>query len=153
RVLFWTGGHPYLTQRLCRAIAEEGAITDTPDVDRLCQALFFSPEAQERDDNLVFVRERLLQSEVDRAGLLDLYGHVRGGRRVGDDPANLLAGALRLSGIIRTEGGLLKVRNRVYERVFDRAWVQENMPEAERQRQQAAYRRGLLRAGVLAGTV
>src|SRR5579859_1257252 len=25
RVLYWTGGHPYLTQRLCRAVAEEMA--------------------------------------------------------------------------------------------------------------------------------
>src|SRR5207302_3579069 len=25
RVLYWTGGHPYLTQRLCRAVAEDAS--------------------------------------------------------------------------------------------------------------------------------
>src|SRR5262249_22697131 len=25
RILYWTGGHPYLTQRLCRAVAEANA--------------------------------------------------------------------------------------------------------------------------------
>ena len=25
RVLYWTGGHPYLTQRLCQAVAEEAS--------------------------------------------------------------------------------------------------------------------------------
>src|SRR5262245_40316500 len=35
RALYWTGGHPYLTQRLCQAMAEE-ARADTPaEVDRL----------------------------------------------------------------------------------------------------------------------
>src|SRR5438552_367566 len=54
------------------------------DVDRCCHELFLSPRAQETDDNLLFVRERLLKSEADRAGLLDLYSQVRGGRRVPD---------------------------------------------------------------------
>jgi AAA-like domain len=26
RILYWTGGHPYLTQRLCRAVAEAGSL-------------------------------------------------------------------------------------------------------------------------------
>src|SRR5947208_1933811 len=52
-------------------------------VDRLCEGLFLSPTAQERDDNLLFVRERLLKSEAGylpegeaRAGVLDLYARV-----------------------------------------------------------------------------
>ena len=42
--------------------------------------------------------------------------------------------------------GCLRVRNRIYERVFDREWVTQHMPDAELRRQRAAYRRGLLRA-------
>src|SRR5207244_5806045 len=30
RILHWTGGHPYLTQRLCRAVAEANADTANP---------------------------------------------------------------------------------------------------------------------------
>src|SRR5437899_5207656 len=39
-----------------------------------------------------------------------------------------LAAVLRLSGITRAVGGALQVRNRIYERVFDRAWVTQHMP-------------------------
>jgi hypothetical protein len=90
RVLYWTGGHPYLTQRLCQATAQNQSVTDAAGVDRLAEDLFLSPRARERDDNLLFVRERLLRSEADLASLLDLYRQVRRGKRVADDETSSL---------------------------------------------------------------
>src|SRR5215469_2442248 len=55
RIIHWTGGHPYLTQRLCQAVAQEGGIQSPAVVDRLCEQLFLSNRARERDDNLLFV--------------------------------------------------------------------------------------------------
>src|SRR5437660_11231659 len=81
RILYWTGGHPYLTQRLCRAVAEAGG-TSPAAVDRVCEEIFLAKSAQTRDDNLLFVRDRLLRSEADLAGLLELYGRVRSGQPV-----------------------------------------------------------------------
>src|SRR5262249_7969866 len=95
RGLYWTGGQPYLTQRLCRATAEDGHAASPADVDRLCEGLFLTRHAQEVDDNLVFVRNRLLRSEVELAGLLDTYRKVQRGRRVADDETNVLASVLR----------------------------------------------------------
>jgi hypothetical protein len=98
RVLYWTNGNPYLTQRLCRAVAEEKA-TRAADVDRLCDTLFLSKSARDTDDNLAFVRNRLLRSEADLASLLDLYTQVRAGQEGSqDDETNPLTGILRLSG-------------------------------------------------------
>jgi WD40 repeat protein len=153
RILYWTHAHPYLTQRLCRAVAEEARAVSPDGVDRMCKELFLSPRARERDDNLLFVRERILRSEVDLAGLLDLYGNVRRGKRVNDDEANPLISLLRLSGITRVENGRLRVRNRIYERVFDRTWVTDSMPDAERRRQRAAFRRGVLRTAAIASVI
>jgi WD40 repeat protein len=153
RILHWTGGHPYLTQRLCQAVAEDATVTDAADVDRICAELFLSRKARQRDDNLLFVRERLLRSEADLVGLLDLYAKVCRGKRVPDDETNPLVGILRLSGVARVEDGALAVRNRIYERVFDAEWMRANMPDAELRRQRAAYRRGLLRATGVAGAV
>jgi len=153
RVFYWTGGHPYLTQRLCQAIAEEAREATPAEVDHLCQELFLSHQAQWRDDNLLFVRERMLRSEVELAGLLSLYAQVRGGKRIRDDVTNPLIGILRLSGVARAPGGHLAVRNRIYERVFDREWVKTNMPDAERRRQRAAFRRGLIRATAVAAII
>ncbi len=150
RILYWTGGHPYLTQRLCKAVAEDESVLDTKGVDRLCEEMFFARRASEQDDNLLFVRERLLRSEVDLPSLLTLYARVQRGARVEDDEANPLVTVLRLSGIARAEEGTLKPRNRIYARVFDRDWVMKHMPDAEVQRQRVAYRRGVWRTASIA---
>jgi WD40 repeat protein len=169
RVLYWTGGHPYLTQRLCRAVAEAAAFPSAPApnperptpalVDRLCRSLFLTPGARAQDDNLLFVRERLLRDEEGLASLLDLYGKVRAGKRVPMDETQPLIERLCLSGIVRAaigpgvSGGRLVVRNRIYERVFDRKWIADHLPGAELRRQRAAYRRGLARAAAVAVVV
>ncbi len=152
RVLYWTGGHPYLTQRLCRAAQESGANTPS-DVDKLCSDLFLTHKAAEADDNLAFVRNRLLKSEVDLAGLLDLYRRMRAGRSVPDDETNPLTGVLKLSGVARVDTGTLKVRNRIYAYVFDTAWVTTHMPDTELRRQREAYRAGVLRSAAIAACV
>lgn len=157
RILNWTSGHPYMTQRLCRAVAElpaeERGMAEQDAaalVDPLCRSLFLSRRAQETDDNLVFVRNRLLQSEVDLAGLLDLYMRVRAGRGVKDDETNPYCSVLRLSGVVRAEKGELRLRNRIYDHVFDQDWVLTHMPGAELRRQRAAYRKGQIRTAAIA---
>src|SRR5450755_428805 len=146
RVVYWTGGHPYLTQRLCQAVAQEDGVRSVATVDRLCRELFLSSRARDRDDNLLFVRERMLRSEVDTPGLLTIYERILDGKQVKDDESNPLISVLRLSGITRVDNGILKVRSRVYREVFSHDWVNSNMPGAELRRQRTAYKRGLKRA-------
>jgi AAA-like domain/PEGA domain len=146
RIIYWTGGHPYLTQRLCQAVAQESAVRNVSAVDRLCRELFLSSRARDRDDNLLFVRERMLRSEVDTPGLLTIYERILDGKAVKDDETNPLISVLRLSGITRVENGVLKLRSRIYKEVFNHDWVISNMPGAEIRRQRTAYRRGLKRA-------
>jgi WD40 repeat protein len=154
QVLFWTGGHPYLTQRLCQAIAAKAHRVATAGVDEACQDLFLSHRAREKDDNLIFVRERLLRNEADLAGALSLYRNVlKRARVVSDDAANPLVSLLRLSGIVRAESGTLVVRNRIYGRAFDGAWIDAHLPDAEARRQREAYRRGLIRATTIAAAI
>ncbi len=167
RVLHWTGGHPYLTQRLCRALAEAlwtprletvtgllapPFLPTIQTVDKIAEKLFLSRQARDRDDNLIFVRERILRSETDVAGLLYLYRKILQGQLVPDDETNQLVSILRLSGITKGVEGFLQVRNRVYERVFDGGWIQTNMPEAEVRRQRRAGRRGMV-IGLAIGVV
>ncbi|MCX6381658.1 MAG: AAA-like domain-containing protein, partial [Armatimonadetes bacterium] len=163
RVLYWTDGHPYMTQRLCSATIESLTEANAPsalspeaiqrEVDRNCEQLFLTHQARDVDANLAFVRNRLLDGVIDIAGLLDMYWKALSGKRVADDDTSPFCTNLRLSGIVRVESGFLKVRNRIFERVFDRAWVRENMPNAELRRQQAAYRLGVLRTATAASIV
>lgn len=170
RVLYWTGGHPYLTQRLSQAVAEDSNVVDAIGVDRLCEQLFLSPRARERDDNLGYVSARILRSGADAAELLTLYSDVRSYngvedssfwapkswldfKRVRADDTNPAISILWLSGITRSSDSYLYVRNRIYHQVFDNGWVIANMPDAELRRQRAAYRQGFLRAAVVAALV
>lgn len=153
RILHWTGGHPYLTQQLCRAVADDRGVQNEEAVDRVCETLFLSRRAREIDVNLSFVRERLLHDEAERAGLLDIYSKTLRGKRVDDDGTDPLINTLRLAGVTRIEGERLRVRNRIYERVFDAEWIRNNMPDAELRRQREAYRRGALRTAVAGAVV
>jgi TolB-like protein/Flp pilus assembly protein TadD len=153
RILFWTNGHPYLTQRLCRAlIAPPGSISAAgiPNplkhpqpsriasqsvnpaarrIDLLCEDLFLVERAREKDDNLLYVRDRMLRSDVDKTELLYLYNRIRLGEEVKDDETDTVVNTLLLSGIVRIDGSRLVVRNRIYHEVFDDDWIRANRPE------------------------
>jgi len=132
RAYHWTDGHPYLTQRLCRAVSEESAVTSVDEVDRICEELFLSPRSVEQDSNLSTVRDRLLRnpqySGPALRSLLGLYRDTLGGvgKHVGDDDPRLAA--LELAGIVRTGSDGPVVRNRIYAAVFGQAWVDRNTP-------------------------
>jgi len=133
----WTGGHPYLTQRLCRALVDQ-----PPDswseraVDQVVTNTFFG-RMSEQDNNLQFVRDmltkrapHLLEQEV-----LDTYREIyRGKRRVLDEEQSLVKSHLKLSGVVRREDKRLVVRNRIYREVFNWRWIQEHLPETLWQR-------------------
>jgi hypothetical protein len=149
RIFYWTGGHPYLTQVLCHAVANDPTSAGPAGVDRLCDKLFLSTRARERDDNLVFVRQWLTRSKGDLDGLLSLYARIWAGEQVMDDPGDLQFDTLRLAGIVRPVDRRLQVRNRIYHRVFDREWLASSHPKALERQHQAAKRIQLMRRTVL----
>jgi WD40 repeat protein len=204
RVLWWTGGHPYLTQRLCAAVAADPNVNSASGVDHVCSELYLSAHSRDSDNNLLFVSHRITDrnsanrsgasrpgsgnatedapdrsSDGELAAVLDLYGRVRSGKLVLFDKENRNIEFLLLAGIVavrdrvpplrnflrklaaalrgkpltaaeKISEEVLVVRNRVYERVFDKHWIRAHMPDAEARRQRAAFLRGLLYAAGLA---
>jgi tetratricopeptide (TPR) repeat protein len=129
RVLDWTGGHPYLTQKVCARIvaASDGAWTGER-IDELMRRLFLSDEAR-KESNIQYIRDRIHESR-DRERLLRLYRQVLGGRPVPDEERDPVRSQLKLVGLLAvTPAGRLAVRNRIYEMVFDAHWIQEAMPK------------------------
>lgn len=153
RVLYWSNGHPYLTQKLCQAIADDVSVSNAKGVDRLCEELFFTSRSRDSENNLQHVRAMVLAKDADHAAILSLYQDIRRRKRIKDDDTNTLINHLRLAGLIWVIDDYLWVRNRIYFRVFDHDWILANMPDAEKRRQAAARREGFIRAGVLAGSV
>jgi len=127
RVFHWTGGHPYLTQKLCKTVVEreDGHWSDA-DIDGLVETLFLSEEVR-NESNLKFVQDRVL-AHAQRSALLKTYRRVLTGKEVRDDGQSPVHSQLKLSGIVEVENGHLCTRNAIYRRVFDLAWVKENLP-------------------------
>ena len=61
--------------------------------------------------------------------VLATYRTIRQGRRaVRDEEQSLVLAHLKLSGVVRQVQRVLRVRNRIYEAVFDLPWVREHWP-------------------------
>jgi WD40 repeat protein len=129
RVLYWTAGHPYLTQKLCDLLAKAGnGLASEQVVDQFVHQHLLAPDAGRTEQNLAFVRDRILRDKR-RAELLRLYLRIVRGKHVTDDPRSPIHTALKLSGlVVARDGGMLTVRNRIYEQVFTKPWAKEAMP-------------------------
>ncbi len=127
RVFYWTQGHPYLTQKLCHELVEKASpACSHAEVDALVQELFLAKEAR-RETNLQFVRDSVL-SHPQKQALLKLYARIQRGGAVRDNQQSALQNQLKLSGLAVEEGGFLQVGNRIYQAVFNQAWVRQNTP-------------------------
>ncbi|WP_243714146.1 AAA-like domain-containing protein [Nostoc sp. 106C] len=127
-VLNWTEGHPYLTQRLCRAITEQGKSSwSKADVDRMVSNTFLGAMS-EQDNNLQFVRDMLTKRSPDPE-VLTTYRAIRLGKHpVVDEEQSIVKSHLKLSGVVRREQNVLKVRNQIYRQVFDQKWLNQHLP-------------------------
>jgi hypothetical protein len=133
-VLDWTGGHPYLTQRLCGALVEAGDLS----VEQVVHKTFFG-QMSEQDSNLQLVRDMLTKKSPDIFETLTIYQAVRRNRLlVEDEEQSIIKSHLKLSGIVKREGKSLKIRNVIYKTVFDDRWINSHLPINWRKRLQRA---------------
>lgn len=159
RVHHWLDGHPYLTQLLCAAALETGA-KSVSDIDKLVAARMTTAEQRQRDPNLADVERRMLEPyapgfnpEDARSRVLEIHRRLLKKQHVGVDYEDPMIATLLLAGVAKDREGRLVLRNRVYEQVFNERWRRASMPDAEKRRQRAAFRRGALRVGVVAGVI
>jgi WD40 repeat protein len=124
-VLGWTGGHPYLTQRLLQAIAsEERSVWSKTDVNDLVARTFLGDQSS-RDSNLEHVTSRLSKRTPYSYRMLTTYATILRGVPVFDNEQSLVKAYLKLAGVVKRKGPILVVRNAIYETVFNAEWVKE----------------------------
>ncbi|MFB2922426.1 GAF domain-containing protein [Aerosakkonema funiforme] len=146
-VLSWTGGQPFLTQKLCKLIIDsEDTVPcggEAEWVERLVRSRIIQNwESQDEPEHLRTIRDRILRDEKRCIKLLKLYQQILQQRpldreEVGGIAANDSAEQMemRLSGLVAKHQGKLKVRNLIYESVFNQNWVEKSLnitqPEIE----------------------
>ncbi len=131
-ILYWTNGQPFLTQKLCKMIingewviptSEDNTQIEVKELVR--KAIIHNWESQDEPEHLRTIRDRILQQKI--AGrLLGIYQQILQGMEVEADISKEQA-ELFLSGLVIKENNLLKVKNRIYEQVFDLNWVAKKL--------------------------
>ncbi len=125
-ILEWTGGQPFLTQKVCRLVVME---PDCPLPS--CEALWLGHlihhrllhhwEVQDEPAHLTLIRDRL--RDPARLPVLKLYQTLLHGGAIAldTDPAPI---ELYLTGLIPHPGQGMRVYNRIYQEAFHSLWVQ-----------------------------
>ncbi len=132
-VLTWTGGQPFLTQKVCKLILSASeAIPDGGEavwVENLVRSRIIENwETQDEPEHLRTIRDRILWSDR-KEQLLQWYHQVLQTREVkaNDKPEHM---ELRLSGLVVKQQGNLRVYNRIYGSIFNQSWVENALAEA-----------------------
>lgn len=135
-ILGWTGGQPFLTQKLCKLvwqqIQEEGQPpTDMASwIEHIVQTQAIENwEANDEPEHLRTIRDRLLWRNQNQGQLLGLYHQLlqQGELPAKAKPEHL---QLRLTGAVVKQGNQLKVYNRIYGSIFNKIWVENAVKEA-----------------------
>lgn len=129
-ILRWTGGQPFLTQKLCQLVVSEADIAPkaypSPYIDKLVERKIIQDWLQQdTPEHLKTIQDRLLQSSRAQR-LLEIYRDILKSRII------LLDGSpeqneLQLTGLVIKEEAYLKVANQIYAEIFRPWWVERRL--------------------------
>ncbi|MEG4107515.1 WD40 domain-containing protein [Microcoleus sp. S13_C5] len=132
-ILYWTGGQPFLTQKLCKLLLDSANSTPIQNpaewVEKLVrQKVIDNWEGQDEPEHLKTIRDRILRSEQRASRLLGLYQQILQHKEIAtdDSPEQM---ELRLTGLVVKQSGKLKVYNQIYQSVFNLDWVEKQLAE------------------------
>jgi WD40 repeat protein len=131
QVLAWTGGQPFLTQKLCKlVVTSESPIPaggEAEWIENLVRSRVIENwESQDEPEHLKTIRDRLLKEKKLANALLGLYKRILEQETIAADNSQEQM-ALRLSGLVVREDGQLRVYNRIYKSVFNLNWVENEL--------------------------
>ncbi|MGK7957106.1 MAG: AAA-like domain-containing protein [Crocosphaera sp.] len=131
-ILYWTGGQPFLTQKLCQMVLRETPTSLTPQtvpqwIERVVRSQIIDHwETQDEPQHLRTIRDRLLRNEANTGRILGYYLEILQQKPITLDNS-LEQRELLLSGVVEKRGSRLRIRNPIYEMVFNRDWANEQL--------------------------
>ena len=126
KVFDWTGGQPFLTQKSCQIIVDYAETTQV-DVDSLLEKHIVKDwEDKDNPVHLKHIRDYLLSDKK----LLRLYQKVlkKGEVKFNNSQVQM---SLKLSGIVLKKRDKLVVFNKIYQKIFNLGWVEEQLAKLE----------------------
>ncbi|NJR50505.1 MAG: hypothetical protein HC780_13985 [Leptolyngbyaceae cyanobacterium CSU_1_3] len=135
-ILYWTGGQPFLTQKLCNLVQvgdpdflplEAGQ--EAAWLEKIVRShLIENWEFHDHPVHLRTIRDRVLQNEQQSGRLLGLYQAILNQSKVRSENTPEER-ELRLSGLIVSRKNQLKVYNPIYAEVFNQDWLDHQLTQ------------------------
>jgi GUN4-like/AAA-like domain len=130
-ILEWTGGQPFLTQKLCWLVKKsENHVLEGSEkawLENLVRTKIIN-HWEEQDDpvHLQTIKNRILSQETSK--LLNLYKSILQREEHFDrESVSKAIHKLILIGLLVRRDGKLEIANKIYAEVFDREWVERNL--------------------------
>ncbi len=123
-ILYWTGGQPFLTQKICQLVIEspENSIEDI-----IHKHIIENWEVKDRPIHLKTISNRILGSQEKSSYLLEQYREIITGTSELKFDRKSEQQELILSGLIVERHGKLQVYNPIYAHVFNLAWIDREL--------------------------
>jgi CHASE2 domain-containing sensor protein len=123
QVLYWTGGQPFLTQKLCLLISQQPQLQTPQSVNQLVKKQIIENwESQDEPEHLRTIRDRILRNARSATKLLLLYKRILQQGKISVNNSNEHL-ELRLSGLVHQYQGSLVIKNHIYKAVFNLKWL------------------------------
>ncbi len=121
-ILIWTGGQPFLTQKLCQLVIEHADDREA-NVERIVRQFILEDwESKDEPEHLRTIRDRILRNKVQAVHILERYlAILQQGELPASDTTEDIE--LQLSGLVKKQRQQLKVTNYIYARIFPENWV------------------------------
>jgi hypothetical protein len=129
-ILQWTGGQPFLTQKLCQFMVEESEQENPRSVAEVVKSRIIENwESQDEPEHLRTIQARILRDEQRAGYLLELYQQVRLSEEKFEVTADdtLEQSELQLSGLVVRQQGKLKIYNQIYREIFTENWIENQL--------------------------
>ncbi|MCK5872326.1 MAG: AAA-like domain-containing protein [Methylococcales bacterium] len=125
-ILIWTGGQPFLTQKVCKLVADAN-IQNVKDITVLLQKnIVDNWEAHDVPQHFKTISDRIKADETVAAELLGVYQQIiiHGNIKAEGSYPQMV---LRLTGVVVKRSAKLCVYNRLYAKIFSAAWVESEL--------------------------
>lgn len=127
-ILWWTGGQPFLTQKICQLVAKQKE--RSPDLTKLVQTKIIEGwVSQDKPQHLRTIEDRITINYRLMEKMLTIYQSIWQGDDVNVDNSDAQR-QLLLSGLVVKARNKLKVYNPIYREVFDSNWIDEQFKTA-----------------------
>ncbi|MGF1603826.1 MAG: AAA-like domain-containing protein [Thermosynechococcaceae cyanobacterium] len=127
-ILDWTGGQPFLTQKLCQRMEALLPSNQELTVEQMVKTQVLENwESQDEPVHLRTICDRILSNKRKSVQLLGLYQKVLDTKVATKSSPEQIE--LRLSGLVKDHQGTLEVYNRIYGQIFNPQWIQKTLTE------------------------